>query len=210
MIQVREAYQIKFGRIDQAVSHWMRLAKEKRGHPAVAGLELLTDLSGDMFNLVVARHVESVDQWEGAMAGLTEDSGYQEWFRPVSQLISNGHREYLRVEQENEGWSAPGVVVVRSCFRALEWRVPEALDLLRSYGAMLEDQGVGRRPRLLSELTGHLFNVMIEIETRDLKEWDDHRRSMFRDPQFQVWFQRLTSCVSHGSNAFFSVAGLAQ
>ncbi len=209
MIQVREAYQIKFGRIDQAVSHWTRLAKEKGGHPAAAGLELLTDLSGDMFNLVVSRHVVSVDQWEGAMAGLAEDPGYQEWFRPVSQLISNGHREYLRVEQPNGGWSAPGVVVVRSCFRALEWRVPEALDLLRSYGAMLEDQGVGRRPRLLSELTGHLFNVMIEVETRDLKEWDDHRRSMFRDPQFQVWFQRLTACVSHGSNAFFSVAGPA-
>lgn len=208
MIQVRESYQIKFGRIDQAVSHWMRLSKER--HPVAAGFELLTDLSGDMFNLVVARHVASVDEWEQAMTRTATDADYQEWFKPVSQLISNGHREYLRVEQGNAGWSEPGVVVVRSCFRALEWRVPEALDLLRSYGAMLEDQGVGSRPRLLSELSGHLFNVMIEVETRDLKDWDGHRRTMFRDPQFQVWFQRLTGCVSHGSNAFFNVAGLSR
>jgi hypothetical protein len=208
MIQVRESYQIKFGRIDQAVSHWMRLGKEQ---PATAaGIELLTDLSGDMFNLVVARHLESVDSWERAMAEMAADAAYQAWFKPVSQLISNGHREYLRLEQPNQGWSEPGVVVVRSCFRALEWRVPEALELLRAYGAMLVDQGVGGRPRILSEFSGHLFNVMIEVETRDLKDWDEHRRTMFRDPQFQVWFQRLTACVSHGSNAFFNVAGLSR
>ena len=54
-----------------------------------------------------------------------------------------------------------------------------------------------------------MFNVVIEIETANLKDWDDHRRTMFLDAQFQVWFQRLTTSVSHGSHTFFTVAGPA-
>src|SRR3990172_9015648 len=104
MIQVRESYQVRFGRIDQAVDYWSRLPRE-------------------------------VAAWPGR-----------------------------------------GAVIVRSCFRALEWRAAEALDLVRIYGALLVDQGVGRHPRLLGDLSGRLFNVVIEIETSNLKDWDDHRR----------------------------------
>jgi len=59
-------------------------------------------------------------------------------------------------------------------------------------------------------MSGRMFNVIIEIETANLKDWDDHRRTMFQDALFQVWFRRLTACVSHGSHAFFTVAGLAE
>jgi hypothetical protein len=210
MIQVRESYQVKFGRIDQAVDYWSRLPREVAAWPKrSAEFEVLTDLSGDMFTLVVARHVESVEAWQAGLAAVQQDPAYQEWFRTFKQFAEDGQREFLHLEQANNGWSGRGVVVVRSCFRALEWRAAEALDLVRTYGALLVDQGVGRSPRLLSDLSGRLFNVIIEIETANLKDWDDHRRTMFLDPQFQVWFQRLMTCVSHGSHTFFTVAGPA-
>jgi hypothetical protein len=162
-----------------------------------------------MFTLVVATHVQSVEAWQASLATVQQDPAYQEWFRTFKQFAEDGQREFLHVEQANPGWSGRGAVVVRSCFRALEWRAAEALDLVRTYGALLVDQQVGRHPRLLSDLSGRLFNVVIEIETADLKDWDDHRRTMFLDAQFQVWFQRLTTCVSHGSHSFFTVAGPA-
>lgn len=210
MIQVRESYQVRFGRIDQAVDYFTRLPQVVSAWPsACAEYEVLTDLSGQMYTLIVSRHVVSVEAWQAAMAELLADGAYQEWFRSIKQFVENGRREFLTVEQPNEGWSGRGAVVVRSCFQALEWRVGEALDLVRTYGALLVDQGVGRRPRVLSDLSGQMFNVMIEIETGNLQEWDGHRRTMFLDAQFQVWFRRLSGCVSHGSHDFFTVAGPA-
>ena len=210
MIQVRESYQVRFGRIDQAVDYWSRLPKEVAEWPEDrAEYEVLTDLSGEMYTLIAARHVPSVEAWHAAMGRLQADSAYQEWFRSFKQFAENGQREFLMVEQPNRGWSGRGAIVIRSCFQALEWRVTEALDLVKAYGALLVDQGVGDRPRVLSDLSGSMFNVMIEIETRDLKDWDDHRRTMFLDAQFQVWFRRLAACVSHGSHDFLSVAGPA-
>jgi hypothetical protein len=210
MIQVRESYQVRFGRIDQAVDYWARLPREVGAWPKRRDqFEVLTDLSGEMFTLVVGYHVDSVESWQAGMAAAQQDPAYQEWFRSFKQFAEDGQREFLQVEQPNGGWSGRGAIVVRSCFRALEWRAAEALDLVRNYGALLVDQGVGRNPRLLSDLSGRLFNVIIEIETANLKDWDDHRRTMFLDAQFQVWFQRLATCVSHGSHAFFTVAGPA-
>ena len=211
MIQVRESYQVKFGRIDQAVEYWSRLPREVAAWPKRrATYEVLTDLSGEMFTLVVAHHVDSVEAWQAALSAIQQDRAYQEWFRSFKQFAEDGQREFLRVERPNQGWSGRGTIVVRTCFRALEWRVAEALELIHTYGALLVDQGVGQRPRLLSDMSGRMFNVIIEIETANLKDWDDHRRTMFQDAQFQVWFRRLTACVSHGSHAFFTVAGLAE
>jgi hypothetical protein len=210
MIQVRETYQVKFGRIDQAIDYWSRLPREVAAWPGDrASFEVLTDLSGTMYTLVVARHVGSVEAWQESMSDLQKDPAYAEWFRSFKQFAENGRREFLAVEQPNDGWSGRGVVVVRSCFQALEWRQAEALELVRTYGALLVDQGVGRRPRVLSDLSGPMFNLIIEIETGNLREWDEHRRTMFLDAQFQVWFRRLVACVSHGSHEFLTVAGPA-
>jgi len=210
MIQVRESYQVKFGRIDQAVEYWSRLPREVAAWPRRReAYEVLTDLSGEMYTLVVAHHVESVEAWQALLTAVRQDRAYQEWFRSFKQFAEDGQRQFLHVEQANPGWSAPGTIIVRSCFRALEWRVADALELIHTYGALLVDLQVGQRPRLLSDLSGRMFNVIIEIETANLKDWDDHRRTMFQDAQFQVWFRRLATCVSHGSHAFFTVAALA-
>lgn len=204
MIQVRETYQVKFGKIDQAVEHFMGFPGSRAGAGAY---EVLTDLSGEMYSLVTGLHVDSLAAWEKIQAALARGKEVQEWFRPFKQYVEDGAREFNSVEQANGGWSGPGAIVVRSCFRALEWRMAETVDLLKTYGAMLVDSGVGSRPRILSDASGRMFNTFIEIETPDLRTWDDHRRNLFRDPQFEVWFLRLVGCVSHGSHAFYTVAG---
>jgi hypothetical protein len=208
MIQVRDAFQVKFGKIDAAVDHWNRLAADVPAWPKGKDrYEVLTDLSGSMFTLSTALHLETTEAWQKMNATVLASPEYQEWFKLFKQYVEEGQREFHTVEQANHGWSSVGAVVVRSCFRALEWRVDETLELLRTYGAMLLDQGVGSRPRILTAGTGRLFNLIIEVEAVDLKTWDEHRRGLFGDPQFQVWFHRLAGCVSHGSHDFLTVAG---
>jgi hypothetical protein len=208
MIQVRDTFQIKFGKIDAAVDHWNRLAADVPAWPKGRDrYEVLTDLSGEMFALSTALHLESDDAWRTLTSTVLASPEYQAWFRLFKQYVEEGQREFHTVEQPNGGWSRVGAVVVRSCFRALEWRVPETLELLHTYGAMLVDLGVGSRPRLLTAGSGRLFNLTIEIEAADLKSWDEHRSQLFQVPQFQVWFRRLVTCVSHGSHDFLKVVG---
>ncbi|MCJ7511890.1 MAG: hypothetical protein MUO23_02835, partial [Anaerolineales bacterium] len=71
----------------------------------------------------------------------------------------------------------------------------------------LEDCGVATHPRVLTDASGRMFNMVLEVETPDLRTWDEHRQTMFNDPIFQAWFQRLLTCVSEGSHEFFRVVG---
>ncbi|MEW6568829.1 MAG: hypothetical protein AB1449_11825 [Chloroflexota bacterium] len=208
MIQIRDTFQVKFGKIDQAVEHWKAFREQIMADLRPdARMELLTDLSGMMYTLIAARHLESLAHWEQARTATFAHPKFHDWYKPFQQLVEDGSRDFFNMEQGNEGWSGPGAVVIRSCFRALEWRIQETVELLQSYGAMLVDCGVATRPRILTDASGRMFNVVIEAETHDLKTWDTHRKTMFRDAQFQVWFRRLLTCVSHGSHEFYAVVG---
>jgi hypothetical protein len=209
MIQVRDTFRIRFGRIDGAVSHFQRLLAETPmdSFPDVLHYELLTDLSGPMYTLREALHFPSIQHWEDGLQALFARPEYDIWFKDWKQFVEDGEREFLHVEQDNEGWSGPGAIVVRNCFRALEWRVHETVGLLKDYGAMLADCGVATRPRVLTDASGRMFNAVLEVETPDLHTWDTHRQNMFADPMFQAWFQRLLTCVSQGSHEFLRVVG---
>ena len=209
MIQVRDSFQIRFGKIDQAIDLFLRLPKEvpEVFQPAGARIELLSDISGTMYTLREAMHFRSLEAWDESSQALFARPEFQEWFKDWKQFVEDGNREFFHVEHDNGGWSGKGAVVVRSCFRALPWRVHDAVDLLKDHGAMLADSGVGQRARVLTDASGRMFNVVLEIETPDLRTWEDHRRRMFRDPSFQAWFQRLLTCASHGSHEFYTFVG---
>jgi hypothetical protein len=67
------------------------------------------------------------------------------------------------------------------------------------------DSGVGRNPRVTTDLSGPMFQAVIEVETDGLSEWETHRRSMFRRPEFQVWFVQLTNMVEAGAHEIYRV-----
>lgn len=207
MIQVRDTFQIKFGKIDQAVELFTRLrAGSTILPPQPSTYEVLTDLSGDMFTLVTAVHLDSVADWERLAPASWAEPGFKEWYTSFQLFVSDGQRRFYTVEQANAGWSGPGAIVVRTCFRTLEWRVAETIGLLKTYGGLLEESGVGERARILTDFSGPMFNAIIEIEARDLMTWDQHRRTMFGEAQFQVWMKQLTTCVTRGTHEFYQVA----
>jgi hypothetical protein len=211
MIQVRDTFEIKFGKIDQAVDLFTALRRESGILPPQASrYEVLTDLSGDMFKLVTATHLDTVADWEKLAPATWAEPGFQEWYKSFQLFVSDGQRGFYTVEQANDGWSGPGAIVVRTCFRTLEWRVAETIGLLKTYGGLLEASGVGERARILTDFSGPMFNAIIEIEAPDLMTWDRHRRAMFGEAQFQVWMKQMTTCVRRGAHEFFRVAACAR
>ena len=77
--------------------------------------------------------------------------------------------------------------------------------MLQRYGALLVDRGVGQNPRILTDADGPMFQAIIEIETDSMSTWENHRRSMFQQVEFQVWFNQLRSAVEFGRHEFFRV-----
>jgi hypothetical protein len=205
MIQVRDVYQLKFGRTDQAVSLFKRM-------PEVAGVSsgplnqhALTDISGTMYTFISEVTAPNLGYWEQASSEFLERPGFDEWFKEFQQIVQLGRRSFFTLENEHAGWSRPGVLVVRECYRAVKWQIRRTVDLLNSYGALLEEAEVGRRPRILTDVSGEMFNAIIEVETDDLAVWEAARRALYPRADFQAWFAQLSSCVEAGKHDFLRV-----
>ena len=207
MIEVRDIFQIKFGKIDQAVDLFKRLpaVATAQGAPLPYRYNVLTDISGAMYTLVTELTFTSLAEWEITREQQYSRAEFAEWFRGFEALVETGRQEYYTVEGECEHWSRPGVVIIRQLYRALKWQIRPAVGLLQRYGALMVDSGVGRNPRVLTDLSGPMFTAVIEIETSDMAEWETRRRSMFLRPEFQVWFLQLCNHVDAGAHEFYRV-----
>ena len=206
MIQVRTVYQVKFGKIDQAVALFSRLPKLIPPETAATThYHLLTDISGPMYTLVEEIMIPALADWERTRDVLFGHSNFAEWFKEFQVIVDGGRQEFYTVEGDCTDWSRPGVIVVRQAYRALKWQIRPAVALLQRYGALLVSFGVGRNPRILTDLSGPMFQAVIEIEADGLTEWESHRRTLFKQPEFQVWFVQLTNQVETGTHEFFKV-----
>ncbi len=206
MIQVRDVLQAKFGKIDQAVELFKQFPQGQIGPtPADFHFSVLTDISGTMYTLVNELTVTSLGEWESVRDQIYALPQFAAWFKQYQLFIEGGRREYYNVEGTYEDWSRPDVIVVRESYHAHKWQIHQAVGLLQRYGALLADRGVGQRPRILTDASGPMFQSVIEIETKSMSAWESHRRSMFKEPEFQVWFVQLCNVVEAGAHEFFRV-----
>jgi len=207
MIEVRTVYQVKFGKIDQAVQLFRRLPQIVAGVAPVEEIHyhLLSDVSGPMYTLVDELVIPSLGDWEPAQQRLFAHPEFGEWFKGFQQFIEGGRNEFYTIEGECEEWSRPGVMVVRESYRAKQWQIRAAVSLLQRYGALMVDTGVGQRPRITTDMSGPMFQAAIEIETDSLAEWETRRRALYQRPEFQYWFVQLLGAVEAGAHEFYRV-----
>ena len=206
MIQVRDIFQVKFGSIDQAVALFARLPKiAPTFSPADVHYHVLTDISGPMYALVTEYMVDSLGAWEQLRDASFAAPDFDAWFKQFQLFVEEGQREYFTLEGESRDWSQPGVIVAREVYHVYKWQVHRAVELLQRYGALLVDRGVGQRPRILTDASGSMFRAVIEIETASLSQWEERRREMFQQPEFQVWFKQVVTVIKGGWHEFFRV-----
>lgn len=206
MIQVRDILQIKFGEIDQAAGLFTSRATPMFGYMSPEfHFNVLTDITGKMYTLVNEFVMPNLGEFEVIRDRSFTQPGFEKWFSQFQQYVEGGRREYYTVEGPYTSWSRPGMMVVRECYNTYKWQIHTAVALLQRYGALLVDRGVGTNPRILTDADGPMFRAVIEIETDSMSTWESHRRSLFQQVEFQVWFNQMRSAVEGGTHDFFRV-----
>jgi hypothetical protein len=206
MIQVRTAYQIKFGKIDQAIALFRRLPSMiPDGMKQNAHYHILSDVSGPMYTAIEELMIPDLASWESSRQMLFGHPDFAVWFKDYQLYVEQGETDFYTLEAECEEWSRPGVIVVRQVYQARTWQIRPAVTLLQRYGALMADGGVGQKPRILTDLSGPMFQAVIEIETEDLATWETNRRALFKRPEFQMWFVQMMSTVAAGAHEFYRV-----
>jgi hypothetical protein len=206
MIQIRDVLNVKFGKIDQAIDLFSQLstpASEKivMGHH----FEVLTDITGEMYTLVNEFVVESMTEFEAMRQKQFAQPEFEDWYKQFQLFVEGGRRDYYTAEGPFNTWSHPGAVVVRETYRAYKGQIHTAVDLLKRYGGMLEYFKVGANPRILTDLSGPMYQAVIEIETESMSSWENQRRTLYREVEFQVWFTQMLTNVEAGSHEFYRV-----
>ncbi|NLG96917.1 MAG: hypothetical protein GX491_06110 [Chloroflexi bacterium] len=205
MIQIRDTLQVKFGSIDQAVDLF---TDPEAGAPYSAPeyhLNVLTDVSGPMYTLINEIVVPSLGDFEEVRDKSFTQPGFEDWFKQFQLYVEGGRREYFTVEGDYTPWSRPGVIVVREAYRAYKWQIQTAVSLLKRYGGLLVDRGVGKNPRILTDASGPMFQAVIEIETESMSAWETRRREVYEQVEFQVWFNQMQTAVESGVHDFYRV-----
>lgn len=206
MSQVGDVLHAKFGKVDEAVELFKNFPNLPAAYTqAKLHFNVMTDISGPMYTLVNEFATETIGEWERLIEQIYAMPDYQSWFKQFQLYIEGGRREYYHVEGMYENWSRPGVMVVRQAYRAYKWQIQQAVSLMQRYGALLVDRNVGLRPRILTDASGQMFQAIIEIETESMSAWEEHRRSLFQQPAFQVWFVQMTNAVEAGAHEFYRV-----
>jgi hypothetical protein len=206
MIQIRDVLQVKFGKIDQAVELFTQLSTPETERVLMGQhFEVLTDISGTMYSLVNEYTVASLAEFTASREQQFAQAEFEHWFKQFQLFVEGGRREYYTVEGPLKTWSRPGVVVVRETYRAYKWQIHTAVDLLKRYGGLLEYYGVGQNSRILTDFSGPMFQAVIEIETESMATWESQRRSLYREVEFQVWFNQMLTSVEAGAHEFFRV-----
>lgn len=205
MIQIRDILQVKFGKIDQAVELFTGSQEYAPFGRPEYHLEVLTDVSGPMYTLVNEFVFPNLAAYETEREHSFIQPGQQEWFRQFQLFVEGGRREYFTVEGDYRAWSRPGIVVVRECYQTYKWQIQQAVELLKRYGGLLEFYGVGKNPRILTDASGQMFRAIIEIETESMSVWETQRREVYRQVEFQVWFNQMLTAVEAGAHDFYRV-----
>jgi hypothetical protein len=204
-IQVRDTLQVKFGKIDQAVALFTGSHSFTPFNDPKYQLNILTDISGPMYTLVNEFIMPDLGEFERVREQSFQQAGYASWFKQFQLFVEGGKREYYTVEGQYAAWPQPGLMVVRETYHTYKWQIETAVSLLKRYGGLLIDRGVGRSPRILTDASGTMFQAVIEIETDSMSSWEAQRRETYQQVEFQVWFNQMLTAVEAGSHEFYRV-----
>lgn len=206
MIQIRDVLQVKFGKIDQAVELFTQLSTPDSERIVMGQhFEVLTDITGEMYSLVNAFVVASLAEFTALRDKQFSQPEFEDWFKQFQLYVEGGRRDYYDVIGPLSTWSRPGCLVVREAYRAYKWQIQNAVALLQRYGGLLQFYGVGQNPRILTDASGPMFQAVIEIETGSMSEWETQRRTLYKEVEFQVWFNQMMTSVEAGTHEFYRV-----
>jgi len=96
MILVRDVFQIKFGKMKDALAAWKEIGNTFDA-TSRAQRRLLTDLVGKYYTLVLESTFESLDEWENFGRTTMANDQWRKRYQDAAAFIESGHREIFNI-----------------------------------------------------------------------------------------------------------------
>ena len=96
------------------------------------------------------------------------------------------------------------MIVVRDIFQLKFGRMKEAKDLWKEGLKRVSGQG-GSRPRLLTDLTGPYYTLVLESTYKDLTDYEASMKRDMSSPDMGAWYQKFTPLVDSGRREIFTI-----
>jgi hypothetical protein len=97
MIQIRDIFQLKFGKARDATALFQEGIALMRSAGASGEVRLLTDVTGPYYTLVLESSYESLAAYEQEMRRGMSDPAWKAWYARVPGVVDSGRREIFNV-----------------------------------------------------------------------------------------------------------------
>ena len=103
------------------------------------------------------------------------------------------------------------MIVIRNVFRLKFGKAREAIAILKD-GMEIQKRvaataGAQMSSRLLSDVTGPFYTLVLELTVPSLAAFEQHAPAMMGDKEFQANYQKVLPLIEEGSREIFSIVG---
>lgn len=96
------------------------------------------------------------------------------------------------------------MIVQRVVFQVKFGKVDEVIAAMKDMIATV-DRDLNAQTRILTDLSGPQFTVVLETIGESLAQWEKTRPELFADPNFQANFARIMPLIEHGHTEFYTI-----
>ena len=96
------------------------------------------------------------------------------------------------------------MIVVRNVFRLKFGKAKDAKALIQE-GAALMKKYENITPRLLTDVTGEFYTLVMEVEYENLASFEKMAKENMGTKEIVEWYQRFVPLVDSGSREIFTV-----
>ena len=97
------------------------------------------------------------------------------------------------------------MIVVRNVFRLKFGKAREAVALFKESIAIQQRAGAALPTRLLTDVTGPFYTVVLEITAPTLATFEAEAPRLMGDPEWQATYRKISDLVESGSREVFTL-----
>jgi hypothetical protein len=97
------------------------------------------------------------------------------------------------------------MILVRDVFRLKFGKARDALAVWKEMAEQGMRSGVMSKPRVLTDLVGPYYTLIMETTAKDLVSWEAESRKGMSDPALHAIYQKFTPLVDSGYREIFTV-----
>ncbi len=97
------------------------------------------------------------------------------------------------------------MVLVRDVFRLKFGKAKEAIALWKEGAKLLEKAAKGRKPRLLTDLTGSYYTLVLENTYENLGDFEEMGQNLLGTDTWKKWYQKFLPLAEGGYREILTV-----